>query len=259
MASTPSMLLPLPTSVAQLPFANRISRLSREESTALNAAVMRQCCNDKELRTHFYDALREPVREESDATGWQQLASYIPDQDLHGDVIAACDLRGWFRLPAEHAAAFLADGGAWTHEVYLIAPDLSWLIGFREPHIYLQGRAAAPMRHQPIPQWTPEQVESALQQGRSEDLECAALAAAVHGEPAWAQDVCVRLSEHPEPRVRGNAVLALGHIARIHGQLDRAAVAPVLLRALGDGSPEVRGQAEAAADDIEHFMQWRLR
>jgi HEAT repeat protein len=116
------------------------------------------------------------------------------------------------------------------------------------------------MNYEPIPQWTPEQVELALRQGRREDLERAALAAALHGgAPAWAQDVCVRLSEHPEPSVRGNAVLALGHLARLHRRLDQAAVVPVILRALADSALYVRGQAEAAADDIEHFMQWPLR
>jgi HEAT repeat protein len=116
------------------------------------------------------------------------------------------------------------------------------------------------MKHEPIPEWTEAEVEAALERGEPEELARTSLAAALHsGSAEWAQDVCLRLAQHPEPSVRGNAVLALGHIARLHRRLDEQRVRPVITRALADGDAFVRGQADAAADDIEHFLKWRLR
>ena len=67
-------------------------------------------------------------------------------------------------------------------------------------------------------------------------------------------DIRNRLVALADETVRGNAVLALGHIARIHGALDRAKADAILRRAKGDDSAYVRGQAEAAGDDIAHFL-----
>lgn len=75
---------------------------------------------------------------------------------------------------------------------------------------------------------------------------------------AWAQDVCLRLASHPHFNVRGNAVLGFGHLARTCGALDEARVKPVVEAALRDPDAYVRGQADAAAGDIEHFLGWRL-
>jgi hypothetical protein len=44
----------------------------------------------------------------------------------------------------------------------------------------------------------------------------------------------------------------LGHLARIHGQLDLERVEPRLRELRAD--PEVAGSAEDALDDIERFM-----
>ena len=56
--------------------------------------------------------------------------------------------------------------------------------------------------------------------------------------------------------VRGNA--SLGHLARIHRRLDRLAVLPIIEAALLDPHEYVRGQANAAADDIEQSLGWAL-
>lgn len=75
---------------------------------------------------------------------------------------------------------------------------------------------------------------------------------------AWAQDVCLRLASHPHFNVRGNAVLGFGHLARTCGALDEARVRPVVEAALRDPDPYVRGQADAAAGDLVHFLGWRI-
>lgn len=57
---------------------------------------------------------------------------------------------------------------------------------------------------------------------------------------------------HPDPEVRGVAILCIGHLALLHGRVEDAARALVEY-ALGDADPSVREQAEDAAADIERF------
>jgi len=73
----------------------------------------------------------------------------------------------------------------------------------------------------------------------------------------WSQEICLRLAVHPDPIVRGNAVLGFGHLARTCGELDEAVIKPLIASALRDDHPHVRGQATNAADDTSHFLGWR--
>ena len=75
---------------------------------------------------------------------------------------------------------------------------------------------------------------------------------------AWAQEICIRLAAHPHANVRGNAILAFGHLARTCGALDEARVLPLVESALRDRDDYVRGQADAAAGDVAHFLGWRI-
>lgn len=63
---------------------------------------------------------------------------------------------------------------------------------------------------------------------------------------------CVRLSSHPDEVVRSNAILGFGHLARLFGRLGEEAPA-IVKRGLADESACVRGQAYAAAGDLQHF------
>lgn len=74
----------------------------------------------------------------------------------------------------------------------------------------------------------------------------------------FAQACCLRLARHGNVDVRGNAVLAVGHLARRFGELDRAQVEPAIRAALGDANAHVRDQAEQAADDLREHLGWRL-
>lgn len=69
----------------------------------------------------------------------------------------------------------------------------------------------------------------------------------------WALSICVALSRHGDTTVRGNSVLGFGHLARNCPGLDLSPVAPILHGALDDPQPYIRGQADAARDDIEHY------
>lgn len=73
-----------------------------------------------------------------------------------------------------------------------------------------------------------------------------------------AYDACVQLSSHPDEVVRGNAILGLGHLARLFGRLGDEAPA-IVTRGLLDASNYVRGQAHAAAGDLQHFLGIEVR
>ena len=114
-------------------------------------------------------------------------------------------------------------------------------------------------RYEPISETSRAEVGAAIERDDPEELLRVVLSAALHAEdPAWAEELCLHLALHSHPNVRGNAVLGLGHLSRSHGRLDRARAEPVIRAALGDADAYVRGQAEAAADDVEHFLGWRL-
>lgn len=104
-----------------------------------------------------------------------------------------------------------------------------------------------------------EEVESALSRDDTEELSSAVVSAALYSDDSvWAEDLCLRLAGHADANVRGNAVLGFGHIARIHGRLDEGRVSPLIEAALRDESQYVRGHAESAADDVEHFLGWKV-
>ena len=116
------------------------------------------------------------------------------------------------------------------------------------------------MEHEIIPKMSRAQIDAAIARDEPRELRVAVLAVALRADDAvWAESVCERLWQHRSAGVRGNAVLGLGHIARIHGQLDETRVRPILEAALRDPDAEVRGQAEAAADDIQQYLGWSLK
>ena len=79
-----------------------------------------------------------------------------------------------------------------------------------------------------------------------------------HENWKFIQDICVRLSEHRDPRVRTNSLLGLSYAARFRGRVDKNIVKPVLLRGLKDPDQVVAGTAQDAIDDINHLMGWRI-
>lgn len=115
------------------------------------------------------------------------------------------------------------------------------------------------MKYQEIPNYSKEQAESALTREEPSELLEVVIGVGLHAEDfEWAEGYCMRLVRHPHENVRGNAVLALGHLARRGAALSEATVRPAVQKALKDGSEFVRGQAFATADDIEHVLGWRF-
>ncbi len=78
--------------------------------------------------------------------------------------------------------------------------------------------------------------------------------------PGYAEKVCRELAAHPNANVRGNAILGFGHLARTAGIIWKPKEVRALVEAgLADPDEYVRGQAEAAADDLRHFLKWKLK
>ena len=77
--------------------------------------------------------------------------------------------------------------------------------------------------------------------------------------PGYADKICRELALHPNFNVRGNAILGFGHLARTAGIIWKPKEVRALVEAgLADPDEYVRGQAEAAADDLHFFLKWKL-
>jgi hypothetical protein len=115
------------------------------------------------------------------------------------------------------------------------------------------------MKFQDLKQFTNDDAEAAI--GRNDPGELPfvpvtiALASSDH---AFAQEVCLRLAVHANSRVRGNAIMSLGHLARRFRLLNEPAVRPIIESALVDSDESVRMLAKSAADEIHQFLGWTI-
>lgn len=115
------------------------------------------------------------------------------------------------------------------------------------------------MKYEAIEPRTKDEIESAISRNDPNELLYAVLSAALYSDDSdCAEGVCLRLASHEHFNVRGNAILGFGHIARIHRKLDESRVKPIIEAALIDESAYVRGHADAAADDVEFFLKWKI-
>ena len=109
----------------------------------------------------------------------------------------------------------------------------------------------------PVEAWTPRAVEKAIQADDADALLRAVVAVSMTDlDWRYAQNLCIHLSSHENANVRGNAVLGFGHIARVHGHLERARVQPIIRTALHDVDEFVRRQASCAIEDTAFFLNW---
>ena len=105
--------------------------------------------------------------------------------------------------------------------------------------------------------WTEADVEAVIARNESAELLYAPIVVSMDPPNCeWAESVCVRLATHSHPRVRANAILGFGHLARTCRRLNEVVVRPLVEMGLGDPAPEVREQAEAAAMDIRTLLGW---
>lgn len=84
------------------------------------------------------------------------------------------------------------------------------------------------------------------------------IAVALHDRDfSYAQDLCLRLASHSNLNVRGNALQAMGHLIRLHKQLDERSVRPLIAASLRDPSEYVRSQAEEVRDESARVLGWK--
>ena len=105
--------------------------------------------------------------------------------------------------------------------------------------------------------WTEADVEAVVARGDPQELLYVPIVVGMNADDcdrAWAESLCFRLAEHPNFNVRGNAMLGLGHIARVCRSLDTARALPVLSRGLEDPDEYVRGHAHDAALDLHMYL-----
>jgi len=69
----------------------------------------------------------------------------------------------------------------------------------------------------------------------------------------WVQNKCLEFLSDESPDIRGLAATCLGHIARIHRQLDKEKVLIALREHLDDNI--ISGQIADALDDIDMFLR----
>ena len=110
------------------------------------------------------------------------------------------------------------------------------------------------MQYEDAPALSREQAESMMDSGSADDKIRALLSVTLNGEDRrWVEQRCLDFLDGEDPSVRRIAVICLGHLARIHGELDLQTVLPRLERLSDD--PAVAGEVEDALDDISMFAK----
>jgi hypothetical protein len=114
-------------------------------------------------------------------------------------------------------------------------------------------------RFQDLPRFTRDDVDAAITRNDPDELQLVPITVALSSsELALAQEVCLKLCTHEHFKVRGNAVMSLGHLARRFRALDEDKVRPLLESALNDKDDYVKMLAKSAADEIHQFLHWQI-
>lgn len=97
-------------------------------------------------------------------------------------------------------------------------------------------------------------LDKLLESGNENAIVEALLSAAFYDPDwRWVQGVCLQFLDHADRNIRWNAATCLGHIARIHRDLDLELVLPKLLALKGD--PLIGSSVEDALGDIRFFLR----
>ena len=76
------------------------------------------------------------------------------------------------------------------------------------------------MKYENSEEYTIAEVESAILADRVDDLIQMVVSVSMFAKDSmWVESICLRLANHTNFNVRGNAVLGFGHIARVHGNI----------------------------------------
>jgi hypothetical protein len=115
-------------------------------------------------------------------------------------------------------------------------------------------------KFQDLDTFTEGDVEEALGRNADDEISLVPLTIALAAtDPAYAQQVCLKLAADPRAIVRGNALASLGHLARRFRSLDILPVKRVIEAGLVDNDEYVRLSAKSAADEICQFLGWSFQ
>ena len=109
--------------------------------------------------------------------------------------------------------------------------------------------------------WSTEQVDEILARANADELLYVPIAVSMNAEAFGAQkaeDICVELSKHADPRVRANAIKGLGHLARITGQFSREDSIKCVQAGITDPDDLVRSYAQDTSSDIYMFTGMKI-
>lgn len=103
-----------------------------------------------------------------------------------------------------------------------------------------------------VPGVSRDDASRAFSSGDAEAICRALVAITFHdSDVQWVQQTCIGFLSNGESRVRGLAATCLGHLARIHRNIDREMVLGALRQHLADD--EIAGRVGDAMDDIDMF------
>lgn len=114
-------------------------------------------------------------------------------------------------------------------------------------------------RFQDLERFTTSDIDAAIERNDPHELQLVSVTVALAcPDRTAAQDACLKLSRHAHNKVRGNAIMSLGHLGRRFRTLDEQAVKPLVESALRDADEYVRTRAKSAADEIHQFLGWSI-
>ncbi|QYJ21362.1 hypothetical protein KYT87_27895 [Achromobacter sp. ES-001] len=109
------------------------------------------------------------------------------------------------------------------------------------------------MDYKDYPKINRNDAEIAFASGDVRSICEALVSVSLYGEDGkWAQNKCLEFLRSENSDIKGVAAIGLGHIARVHRQLDKEKVLAALRRHQHDVA--ISGQVEDAIDDINMFV-----
>lgn len=106
---------------------------------------------------------------------------------------------------------------------------------------------------------TKEEVRRILDRDDPEELLHTVVSVGLYEEDyEFAYKVIHELASHPHRNVKANAILCFGHLARRFQKLPQEEVKPIIESALESKEEYIYGQAWSAADDVKHFLGWKI-
>jgi hypothetical protein len=116
------------------------------------------------------------------------------------------------------------------------------------------------IKFQDLSTFTPKDVNLALLRNDPGELQFVSITLALADlDFNFTQSVCIQLCSHEDGKVRGNALVSLGHMARRYRRLDEQTVKPILEASLQSPEEYVRASAKSAADEIHQFLHWPIQ